>query len=262
MEKDARKSAESLASALPLGPGVRVLKSQSGLWVALEKPIGVMTHPNGEAPSPKALLRARYDRRRECYFWQDEASENRELYLIHRLDSPTSGVLLACFEAGIAKDARNAFAQRKARKVYHALVVGRPRGPAGLWVDRWQDKDATRGRGARGREGGGQARAHCEIVGFDKRGLGITAIRLTPQTGRTHQLRIQCQRRDAPIVGDQQYGRFRRNRELAKALGTDRLFLHALEIDLEVPQTRGRSLRMRARATLPPEFSRAMGLAK
>lgn len=244
---------------LPLGPGVRILGGRDAQWLAFEKPTGVMTHPNDAVPSNKALLCAPYDHRKECYFWEDETGKARQLHLIHRLDSPTSGVLLACLDPELAVHARRAFAQRTTRKVYQALVIGCPRGGGGIWVDRWQDRRATRGRGSKTRDGGGVARARCEILGSDRAGLGLTALRLTPETGRTHQLRIQCQRRAAPIVGDQQYGAFRRNRELSKVLGSNRLFLHAMEIEIPVSGLGGRPIRMRARSPLPIEFSAVFG---
>ena len=61
----------------------------------------------------------------------------------------------------------------------------------------------------------------------------VSLLRLEPHTGRSHQLRAQCAKRGLPIVGDQTYGNFPRNREFAKAAGTKRMFLHSLETGFE-----------------------------
>jgi len=80
-------------------------------------------------------------------------------------------------------------------------------------------------------------------------------LRLEPLTGRSHQLRVQCAKRALPIVGDQTYGDFSRNREFARLAGTRRLFLHSLETAFDY-EFRGRRHAFAARAPLPEEFSR------
>jgi 23S rRNA-/tRNA-specific pseudouridylate synthase len=83
----------------------------------------------------------------------------------------------------------------------------------------------------------------------------LSVLELEPHTGRTHQLRVQCARRHLPILGDQNYGDFRRNREFSRRLGTDRLFLHARHVDVEFPLDGGK-IRFDAESPLPPEFQR------
>ena len=85
-------------------------------------------------------------------------------------------------------------------------------------------------------------------------------IRLEPRTGRSHQLRVQCARRGLPIVGDQTYGDFRRNREFAKRAGTKRLFLHSLATRFDY-DFQGRAWHFQAEAPVPPEFAAALGPA-
>jgi 23S rRNA pseudouridine955/2504/2580 synthase len=59
--------------------------------------------------------------------------------------------------------------------------------------------------------------------------------------------------RGLPIVGDQTYGDFKRNRDFARATGLRRLFLHSLETSLDY-EFRGRAHAFSAQAPLPPEF--------
>jgi 23S rRNA-/tRNA-specific pseudouridylate synthase len=81
----------------------------------------------------------------------------------------------------------------------------------------------------------------------------VSLIRLEPRTGRSHQLRVQCARRGLPIVGDQTYGDFARNREWAKKTGFKRLFLHSLETRIDYDFA-GRTRAFAAKAPVPPEF--------
>jgi 23S rRNA-/tRNA-specific pseudouridylate synthase len=83
-------------------------------------------------------------------------------------------------------------------------------------------------------------------------------LALEPRTGRTHQLRHQCALRHLPILGDQTYGNFSLNRELARRFGTSRLFLHASSVELQL--TLG-NLRVdfAARSPVPDEFAAVAG---
>jgi 23S rRNA-/tRNA-specific pseudouridylate synthase len=69
---------------------------------------------------------------------------------------------------------------------------------------------------------------------------------------------VQCAKRHLPIVGDQTYGDFRRNREFAKASGEKRLFLHSLETAFTYAWA-GRTHAFAAHAALPAEFGGALG---
>ena len=85
----------------------------------------------------------------------------------------------------------------------------------------------------------------------------LALVQLDPQTGRSHQLRVQCARRGLPIVGDQTYGDFRRNREFAKATGCKRLFLHSLATRFNYELNR-RTFTFAATTPLPNEFAAAL----
>jgi 23S rRNA pseudouridine955/2504/2580 synthase len=70
-------------------------------------------------------------------------------------------------------------------------------------------------------------------------------------------LRVQCARRGLPVVGDQTYGDFRRNREFARRTGLKRLFLHSLETSISYDLA-GRSFTFTASAPLPEDFAAAL----
>ena len=83
----------------------------------------------------------------------------------------------------------------------------------------------------------------------------LTLIRLEPRTGRSHQLRVQCANRGLPIVGDQTYGDFARNRAFTRLARTKRLFLHSSETSFEYDFD-GRRTSFSAVAPLPAEFEK------
>src|SRR5580700_7407214 len=81
-------------------------------------------------------------------------------------------------------------------------------------------------------------------------------LRLEPQTGRSHQLRVQCAKRGLPIVGDRTYGDFAANRAFARGGGPKRMFLHSLEVAFAY-RFAGVERSFAATAPLPAEFARA-----
>ncbi|HLP07470.1 MAG TPA: RNA pseudouridine synthase, partial [Opitutaceae bacterium] len=103
------------------------------------------------------------------------------------------------------------------------------------------------------------AESDCRVLRAARGAQPLALLELKPRTGRTHQLRVQCARRQLPIVGDQTYGDFRRNREFAKLARTKRLFLHSLETQVRYSWA-SREWSFAARAELPVEFEAALKL--
>jgi 23S rRNA-/tRNA-specific pseudouridylate synthase len=97
------------------------------------------------------------------------------------------------------------------------------------------------------------AESQMQVVRVKRTEPRLTLIRLEPRTGRSHQLRVQCAKSHLPIIGDQTYGDFARNREFAKLTGTKRLFLHSLETSFTY-EWQGKTFSFSAKAKQPPEF--------
>ncbi|KXU33981.1 hypothetical protein AXK12_08055 [Cephaloticoccus capnophilus] len=263
---------------LPLGRGVELIAHDANGVAALYKPTGLLSHPNAAGDEARALLRATYDFKEECYELgslavtdkrrdADERPARKEnLWLLNRLDSATSGLLLVCANRELALKIRQRFRERAVHKVYAALVFGKLgqslRGGAQPVV--WRDRLSIEKRGgqirtkasARG-SAGVSAETRVKVL---RVGQGVSLLQLEPLTGRSHQLRVQCARRGLPIVGDATYGDFAANRLFSKAhTGTrGRLFLHSLETRFDY-EWRGRTVRFAARAPLPEEFARLVG---
>jgi 23S rRNA-/tRNA-specific pseudouridylate synthase len=210
---------------------------------ALNKPAGILSHPNASGEEARSLLNARYHLEGEYY----ELPGGR-IWLLNRLDSATSGVILIAADAALAETIRGQFKHKRVRKVYQALVFGTPQQATELWQDRLEvKKQAGRIRTA---PGFFPAESRMSVV---RPGQGMAIVRLEPKTGRSHQLRVQCANHGLPIVGDQTYGNFKRNREFARAAGTKRMFLHSLETSFDY-ELKGKTFHFSAQAPLPAEF--------
>jgi 23S rRNA pseudouridine955/2504/2580 synthase len=247
-------SLEDFWAALPLGRGVTRLAVDDNGVVALAKAAGVLSHPNEPGDEPRSLLTARYVIEDECYEWMSaDGGGPRRLWLLNRLDSATSGVILAAADRELAAEIRAQFKRKQVRKVYQALVFGAPRQP----IELWRDLLAVEKRGGKIRTAAGAghvpAESRMSVVRMGRATPRVTLVRLEPRTGRSHQLRVQCAKRGVPIVGDQTYGDFTRNREFAKLAGTKRMFLHSMETAFAY-EFRGRQYAFAAKAALPAEF--------
>ena len=242
---------ENFWSALPLGPGVRLLRHEPGGLAAFDKPAGVLSHPNGRGDEARSLLAAAYDPAGEFFSWTGGGAPQR-LWLLNRLDSHTSGVILAAADEKLARQVRAQFKRRQVRKTYRALVFGAPSRPRQVWRDRL----AVQKQGGRIRTSAAGAVPAESLMQLVRAGGGeprLALLQLEPHTGRSHQLRVQCAQRGLPIVGDASYGDFKRNRDFSRRTGCKRLFLHSLETAFDC-ECDGRKISFIARAPLPPEF--------
>ncbi|MDF9828275.1 tRNA pseudouridine65 synthase [Ereboglobus sp. PH5-10] len=279
---------------LPLGRGVAVITRDPNGLVALNKPAGTLSHPNEPRDQPRSLLNAPYEPDGEYYMWNAECGmriselqtdktahatrpplgsdhsafqnphstfkeESRRLWLLNRLDSATSGVILAATTEELAREIRALFRERHISKTYAALVFGTPSEKTQLWRDRL----AVQKRGgqirAAARAGNIPTEARMSLLRTSRNtpaaaGAPISLIQLEPKTGRSHQLRVQCARRHLPIIGDATYGDFRANRDFAKRTREKRLFLHSLETRFDYTHA-GRAFTFAAKADLPGAFT-------
>lgn len=247
----------TLPFPLPLGPGVRVLTVHPTGLIGLEKPAGVLSHPNSPEPARNALLNAAYDEAGEFYHFTDEKGGIRRVWLLNRLDSPTSGVVLVALRDETAREVKMIFSEHLVDKTYHALVRGgRIMPPAGMWHDRLAKKqEAGHVRSTAGK--GPEAVTEYTWLKATRQTPVLSLVKLEPKTGRTHQLRIQTATHGHPIIGDKTYGDFPLNKSLTAA-GTvrDRMFLHCSATAFHYV-IRGVDYNFLAESPLPPEFDAA-----
>ncbi|MBC2604108.1 RluA family pseudouridine synthase [Puniceicoccus vermicola] len=231
---------------LPWMKGVEVLISGED-WVAVNKPAGVLSHPNGPKDADRAVLSLPWSDETEVFGAPD--GDFPEIRLCHRLDGPTSGILLLAL-ADQADWFIKAFEEGRIHKTYRAVVAGRPRSRTFVWKDRLV-RGNEEGK-LRVRVGGNGMRAETagSEVGFRRDGIPLSLLKLEPGTGRTHQIRVQAAKHGLPIIGDRNYGDFGANRAFRRKHSTQRLFLHATELSW---RREGRKIRVVS--TPPEEFS-------
>ena len=217
----------------PLGPGVEVVKiGPKGLY-ALSKPGGVRSQPKEGGKDPQALLTCSYSLKDEAYHIPPDKGGGK-VWLLHRLDAGTSGVILVANEEKTAEEVKKAFAEHRVKKKYVAMVFGKPKEASAFWKDRIQvSKEAGVVRGKTGQGQLAEATMKLRESGSGPFGY-LSLLELEPRTGRTHQLRIQCAERGLPIVGDRTYGDFQKNRAFADKKGEAVMFLHAERVALTI----------------------------
>ncbi|HCK7280251.1 TPA: RluA family pseudouridine synthase [Enterobacter roggenkampii] len=153
--------------------------------------------------------------------------------LVHRLDFGTSGLMVVARNKTINAALCQQFSQRSVEKVYSALLCGHVENDEGV-IDAPIAKDpalfplmsicAITGKPAR-------SRYRVMERFYQETGLPLTRVELTPETGRTHQLRIHCQRLGHPILGCDLYGGL----DVPGAENAPRLMLHASELNFIHP---------------------------
>ncbi len=175
--------------------------------------------------------------------------------VVHRLDRETSGVMVLAKTNEAHRHLKTQFHDRLAKKEYRALVYGRIHDryatinrPIGRNAKDFKKRSAERGAKGTLRE----AVTHLERIGIGEyEGETFSYLKLRPQTGRTHQLRVHMRAIDRPIVGDTLYAG--KEFESSNNLGLKRLALHAHVLEIVLPN--GESTRFIS--PIPPELEQA-----
>jgi 23S rRNA pseudouridine1911/1915/1917 synthase len=179
--------------------------------LAINKPVGMVVHPavgNWHGTFVNALL----------YHCKNlGALDKIRPGIVHRLDKDTSGVLLAAKDEMTQRKLVEAFAERLIFKEYLAICLGNP---GNRRIITKISRHPIRRKEMAVTDTGKDATTFCETLAYDSQ---ISFVRLIPQTGRTHQLRVHMQWIHSPILGDPIYGSLPSN----KKYGADRQLLHA-----------------------------------
>jgi len=182
----------------------------------------------------------------------DWALEDRpELFVVHRLDKDTSGIILFAKNEKAQEYLRGLFKNREIKKSYLALVVGNIKereGKIELAIGR--SKKTPLKRVAIGERRGTIREAATEYVVL-KRLDGFTLVEAFPKTGRTHQIRSHFAAIGHPVACDKLYSG--RKTFLCPA-GLARQFLHAFSLELTLPS----GTRIRLEAELPRDLKNVL----
>ena len=198
--------------------------------IVIHKPEGVLSHPNPGAKGAASAFEGPYDLGDRRF-----QTPQGPVWLIHRLDQDTSGVLLAAKNKQSVAACRRSFEERKVKKHYVALVSRRPMPPRGIWRDTLMEQRSPGGvRSAINYSGKPNAFLNYKMKEYFPM-FNLSLLEIDLLTGKTHQIRVQSAYRGHPVAGDRVYGNFTLNKELRQALDLRRLFLHAWRLVLPHP---------------------------
>lgn len=157
------------------------------------------------------------------------AQIGQKVYLCHRLDKDTSGLLLCSKTPAAANKWSRLVGEKSVKKEYLALCFGQPKNPSGKISlpikEKGQSKSAV------------TYYEKAQLSDFlreeaEASNIDVCLMKLTLATGRTHQIRIHLSQSELPIIGDDKYGDFKLNKAAKSLLGLKRLCLCAFRLTL------------------------------
>lgn len=217
---------------------IKTLYNNHGLLI-LDKPAGLSVHP-GAGVKGDSLAEAL------LYHFKDikNVGEEHRPGIVHRLDKDTSGVMLVARTPEMYEYLKDAFAERKIKKEYIALVIGKveknhgfldaPIGKSKRDFRKQTTKDAREPKSALTEY---QVLEHLSLSQVGSDGVDdYTLLRVKLHTGRTHQIRVHFYSLGHPLAGDKLYGGKKLALDGLSRLGLTRQFLHAVKIEVKLPE--------------------------
>lgn len=202
--------------------------------IVINKPAGILTHSKGLLNIEATVASFIHPK------LNDKKLEGNRAGIVHRLDRPTSGVIVTARNAKAMKWLQKQFSTRKARKVYLAVVEGVPKPDKAIIdapIGRNPVKPQTFKVASFGRPAVTEYRT---IKTFEYKGRLVSLVEFRPKTGRTHQIRVHAAYTGHPLIGDPLYGSDR-----------GKLYLHAKSLELTLPNGQDRTFE----AKLPQKFA-------
>jgi 23S rRNA pseudouridine955/2504/2580 synthase len=206
--------------------------------MVIDKPSGVAVH-GGSGVSFGVIESFRAER-----------PQAKFLELAHRLDRDTSGLLILCKKRTALVELHRMLREGEVEKIYLAIAKGIPARTNFEISDSLHKYVTSQGeRRVAVRDDGKSAVTKVKML---KKDASFSLLELRLMTGRTHQIRVHLAHAGHPVLGDDKYGDFPLNHELAKK-GVKRLFLHASSLSFSHPLS-GAALAFKS--PLPEEMKR------
>jgi 23S rRNA pseudouridine955/2504/2580 synthase len=221
---------------VPVGSPLPVVFEDDALLI-VDKPAGLAVH-GGSGVSFGVIEQLRRQR-----------PQARLLELAHRLDRETSGLLVVAKKRSALAALHDMMREGRVEKHYITMVSGRWMHPRQHLRDPLFKFQTAAGERRVRVQADGKA-AHS-IVTLRRRWSSASELGVELKTGRTHQIRVHLTHAGFALLGDDKYGDFALNKQLARDAGLQRMFLHAARLRFRHPLEEGM---IEVEAPLPPEL--------
>ena len=195
-------------------------------FLAVNKPPGLLMHKSKIARDAKENLQS---------LLQEKQGE--KVFLVHRLDRKTSGVVLVAKTSEIANNLSEQFAKHITQKTYHTIVRG------------FMEESVTNSRELEDDRGRFQTaetvfkplkRVNVDLVSGKYSQTRLTFVEALPKTGRMHQIRKHLAQLRHYIVNDKPHGDCKLNKAFETQMNLNHMMLHARQIEFKHPVTNER----------------------
>jgi tRNA pseudouridine65 synthase len=176
---------------------------------------------------------------------------DKHVFTIHRLDRPTSGVLLFATNSNTAKQLQEQFEQRLVQKIYLAVCRGYTEASGEINAPLMHEDKQIEQDAITHYQTLAQVEMPFEISRYPTSRYSL--VQVMPMTGRMHQIRKHFAKIRHYLVGDTKHGDLKHNKYFSEQLGVSGLLLHAQELQINHPDT---GKKIVVNAPIPENFKR------
>lgn len=214
-----------------LGRGIKILYQDTHI-IVIDKPEGILS------------VASNNEKKETVHGFIKEHFSPSKVHVVHRLDQDTSGVMLFAFSEKAKDQLKKMFEKHELERSYIALVEGEMEAERGTWESYLFEDTNYVMRVTKDPAKGKLAITHFEVLNIKK---NLSSLRLTLETGRKNQIRVQCKQAGHSVAGDKKYG--------AQTNPLRRVCLHAHYLSFKHPIT---NKVMTFTSPVPKEFNRFM----
>lgn len=220
---------------------------EDGNIIGIHKPSGLMVHGvSGHVADEQTLVDFLLKKYPEIAKVGDEPVLRPGI--VHRLDKDTSGVMVVARTQESFDALKNIFQEHKVKKTYYAIIKGIPKEKKGIIYKPIGIKTGSVKRSVHSGKMAKEAVTEYEVEKEFLRGdEKFALVKVVPQTGRTHQIRVHLASIGYPVIGDPLYG----GKSNAKLF--PRQALHAYSLEFTIPEALGRR-RLMLSADIPDDM--------
>ncbi len=180
--------------------------------LVIDKPAGIISHARGRYFDESSVA---------SFIRQKTGQKGERSGIVHRLDRATSGIMITAKNQDALSFLQKQFSQRKTKKTYLAVIYGTMPSEEGV-IDMPIARNPSKPKMFFVHETGKSALTRYRTIKVNDK---YSLLELTPETGRTHQLRVHLRELGHPIIGDELYG----------GEPAARLLLHAASLEITLP---------------------------